>query len=264
MRTYKLLFFSFLNLFFWGTISAQAQKMQDVVYLHDGSILKGQVLEFQPEGKIRVEILGGSVLVYPASAVKELKKEPVPNNLLAPESPKATVGIPLKTKGIYLMSQIHANVGKDYNYQIQGGTGFTHIVGYQFNQWFGLGLGAGFSSIGNKTFAPIFSEARGHFSKDASGFFYSLAAGYAYAFKHSTDQFGFSNNNTKAKGGMWVYPAFGYRFKSSKKMNACLDLGYCIQKASYDYNSPDWAGNPNIYTEDNTWKRLTLRFGILF
>lgn len=264
MRTYKLLIFSFLNLFFWGAISAQAQKMQDVVYLHDGSILKGQVLAFQPEGKIRVEILGGSVLVYPASAVKELKKEPVPTNLLTNESPKATEGIPLKTKGLYSVSQAHANFGKDYNYQIQVGTGISQTVGYQFNQWIGLGLGTGFSSIGNKSFVPIFSEARGYFSKDVSGFFYSLAAGYAYAFKHGIDQFSFSNNNTKAEGGLWVYPAIGYRFKSSKKMNACLDLGYCIQKASYEYNAPDWTGNPTVYTEDNTWKRLTLRFGILF
>jgi hypothetical protein len=264
MCKYKLLIFIFLNLFCWGIISAQTQKMQDVVYLHDGSILKGQVLEFQPEGKIKIEIVGGSILVYPASAVKELRKETITvlEHLHLPAKPSTS--LPLKTKGLYSVSQVHANFGKDYNYQTQVGTGISQTVGYQFNQWIGLGLGAGFSSIGNKSFVPIFSEARGYFSKDVSGFFYSLAAGYAYAFKHSADQFGFSNSNTKAKGGLWVYPAIGYRFKSSKKMNACLDLGYCIQKASYEYNSPDWTGNPNIYTEDNTWKRLTLRFGILF
>jgi hypothetical protein len=262
MCTYKLLIFSFLNLFFWDTISAQAQKMQDVVYLHDGSILKGQVLEFQPEGKIKIEIVGGSILVYPASAVKELRKETITVIEHFPANP--STGLSLKTKGLYLMSQAHANLGKDYNYQTQVGTGISQTVGYQFNQWIGLGLGAGFSSIGNKSFVPVFSEARGYFSKDASGFFYSLAAGYAYAFKHSADQFSFSNNNTKAKGGTWVYPAIGYRFKSSKKMNACLDLGYCIQKASYEYNAPDWTGSLTVYTEDNTWKRLTLRFGILF
>ena len=55
--------------------SAQQQSMQDVVYLKNGSIIKGLVLEQVPDKSIKIQTRDGSILVYDMKEVEKIKKE---------------------------------------------------------------------------------------------------------------------------------------------------------------------------------------------
>ena len=100
-----------------------AQKgMQDVVYLKNGSIIRGMVIEQVPGVSIKVETADKSVFVYPMDEVEKITKEPAVRSSVA-----------------------NAGIGKGYEGLVQVGYGigvglygedrakFNFINGYRFN-----------------------------------------------------------------------------------------------------------------------------------
>jgi len=56
---------------------AYAQKdLQDVVYLHNGSVIRGTVVEFTPGGEVRIRTADGSLFVFNMADVQRVVKEP--------------------------------------------------------------------------------------------------------------------------------------------------------------------------------------------
>ena len=54
---------------------AQSPQTIDVIYLKDGSIIKGKILEIIPDETIKIESAGGNVFVFRMSQIKSVKKE---------------------------------------------------------------------------------------------------------------------------------------------------------------------------------------------
>ena len=69
-KTLALLAFALMSV---GSVSAQS--LQDVVYLKNGSIIRGVVIEQVPDGNVKVQTADGSVLVYPMTEVQKIQKE---------------------------------------------------------------------------------------------------------------------------------------------------------------------------------------------
>lgn len=55
---------------------ANAQEMEDVVYLKNGSIIRGTIIELVPDSFVKIQTIGGSVFVYQMSEVIKITKEP--------------------------------------------------------------------------------------------------------------------------------------------------------------------------------------------
>lgn len=56
---------------------ASAQQLEDVVYLKNGSIIRGVITEQIPGKSIKIQTLGGSLFIYQISEVDRMTKEPV-------------------------------------------------------------------------------------------------------------------------------------------------------------------------------------------
>ena len=56
---------------------AAAQQYQDVVYLKDGSIIRGVIIEQIPNESLKIQTQGGSIFVFKMSEVIKIVKEPV-------------------------------------------------------------------------------------------------------------------------------------------------------------------------------------------
>jgi len=68
-----------------GSVLAQAPAGQvDVLYLKNGSIVRGQVLELNPAGDVRIRTADGNVFSYPMSDVERVAKEDAPATVLPP------------------------------------------------------------------------------------------------------------------------------------------------------------------------------------
>ncbi|MBR5042524.1 MAG: hypothetical protein IKX67_04730 [Bacteroidales bacterium] len=61
--------------------AAIAQQYRDVVYLKNGSIIKGDVIEQVTGGNIKIKTADGSLFVYPSSEVVKIVKEEVKGNV---------------------------------------------------------------------------------------------------------------------------------------------------------------------------------------
>lgn len=67
--------FLLVAILFSGAIFANAQVMQDVVYLKNGSIIRGIIIEQVPNKSLKIKIGDGSVFVYEVADVEKITKE---------------------------------------------------------------------------------------------------------------------------------------------------------------------------------------------
>jgi hypothetical protein len=70
MKNFILLFV----IFFTTQIFAQTQT-RDIVYLKNGSIIKGQIIEMKPAESLKIETADGSLFVYKMSEILKMEKE---------------------------------------------------------------------------------------------------------------------------------------------------------------------------------------------
>jgi sRNA-binding regulator protein Hfq len=71
----KKIFFCFISLLIALTISAQSGKLIDVVYLRNGSILRGIIIEQIPNETIKLQTADGNIFVYKTSEIEKITKE---------------------------------------------------------------------------------------------------------------------------------------------------------------------------------------------
>lgn len=67
---------------------------KEVVYLKNGSIIKGIIVEQVPNESIKIQTADGSIFVYPMSEVQKIAKE-----LVEPEKPATQMGSPMLNVG---------------------------------------------------------------------------------------------------------------------------------------------------------------------
>ena len=75
MKYIKLVIASCLLLLTFSITAQQIEEnMEDVVYLKNGSILRGMIIEMNNE-RVKIEILGGSVFAFQMTEVEKITRE---------------------------------------------------------------------------------------------------------------------------------------------------------------------------------------------
>ncbi len=170
--------------------------MRDVVYLKNGSIIRGKVVEMIPDSTIRIQTADGSVFVYPMKEVEKMTKEEV-----------ATVfqdTLPAKTQ-----------TGRHARTQI------APLIGYGTKDWFSLGFGlrVGATFETGTYFGGIFVYHVGK-SQDLS---YNFGYGVSYSFsvKYNT---------------LYLGPEIGYDARASEDFTVrpYCSFGYLSLMASVE------------------------------
>ncbi len=169
-----LLLFNTLVLFAYSQ-----RNYQDVVYLKNGGIPKGVIIEQTPKISLKIETIEKNVFAYQISEIEKIAKELKQNN-------KVKKGLSKGYKGII-----------EVGYQLGIGSTITDNVkinlinGYQYNPYFSLGIGIGFRVYLNKstesftiennllTF-PIFADIKFNLLDKKASPFISLSPGYSF------------------------------------------------------------------------------------
>ena len=63
----------FMSIFIINPLNAQ--DVEDVIYLKDGSVVRGEIIEFVPEDYYKIRITGGSELVFKINEISKITKE---------------------------------------------------------------------------------------------------------------------------------------------------------------------------------------------
>jgi hypothetical protein len=227
---------------------AQESNQISIVYLHDGSMIKGQVVEDHAKGIVSIKIIDGTELVIPLKTVKNIVK--LKESIKFLEDGKY-----VQTKGWYRilsMGTLTAWEDDEKEFIVWGASLFHLNIGFQFNQYFSFGGGLGID-IYDKEYLPLYADFRGYFLNGKFSPYYAFQIGYS----PSTDIFNNLSVNISSNGGAMIHPSIGIRFASFKNTKLILEAGYKFQ---YDKRVNErWNSIDKI-----VYKRLALKFGILF
>lgn len=230
--------------------TAEAQYYEEVIYLKNGSIIRGDVLE-QTGEQVKIEIEGGSILVYKMSEIKKIIKEQKGVDFQVKEK-----SYKIKDSGFYhaVVFGLLPGTGAEGSFAFGGSLHYT--FGKQFKPILGAGVGVGVDSYiydEIRTIIPIYAEARGYFMKKPFSPYYSLNAGYGFALINDTW------NMTDAKGGIMLHPKIGFRFPSRSNATFITEFGFLYQEAEFTFDG--WSGR---YQDNVSFKRFSMSFGVLF
>ncbi|MFA8342787.1 MAG: hypothetical protein ACEPO8_07410 [Rhodothermaceae bacterium] len=81
----------YILLFLVASISLIAQEKQDVIYLKNGDIIKGEIVENVPNVYVRIELTGGTILTYNYDKIEKFTKEFVKNTSLEKNLNRSTI-----------------------------------------------------------------------------------------------------------------------------------------------------------------------------
>lgn len=219
------------------TLSAQ-QNTEDVIYLKDGGILRGEILEQNPDDYVIIEIIGGNVLVIEMEKISEIKSE----NPVRQEH--------YKTSGYINRSGIDILAGNNNS------TRFTMINGYQFSPRFSSGIGVSFVHYDDPvSLIPIFLDFNFRILKENSSPYLFLRTGYSFSL-HTNDQMEISDHS----GGFMFNPGMGVQLDLVNGVGLYINMGYNVDNLEYEY---DFWANQTV-NENFTFRRINIGFGLVF
>jgi len=228
----------------------------DALYLNNGSVLRGKVLESTPGKGVKIEIVGNNVLVIPENEIQKIvMREGTTETKTQPEQPE-------QASKIEIFPQIHLFGGAD-----QSG-GVTTAVTYKFPFRLSAGVGTGVEWF-NGAKLPVFANV--HYKilpGTLSPFFYGQA-GYAFSIETSQGDYNYYyGSNQKNHGGFLAGIGAGLSKDISANTAITFSIGYRYQqiKITSEYNAY-YDNDPNhVIKSDRTEKfnRIALSVGIKF
>jgi len=293
MKTLRLI--SLTTIFAILSIIAFAQQnMEDVVYLKNGNIYRGLIIEQVPGETLKIQTVGGNVFTVVVTDIAKITKE----NKVADEQPaprdyergnmhsgnyyhskdSARRQYQFRKKGYFFQGQLLLE-------NLQGGVRIVN--GYKFGRFGYIGIGIGIDMLGNTPFTSVSSNGGPSFnSNDISGVylplylyyegdilkkritpFYTLEAGYCLS-PGGGMPFDMGNNFSERRGGAMGGVGFGAKFNTRRKVNFSLlaNLNFKnIHYRNYLYYYDDMGNYSEGYSSGNVMAIIPgIRFGIGF
>lgn len=273
MKAYKYLWL-ILILCCLPILSNAQEVREDVVYLKNGSVYRGMIVEEVFNVSLTIEdanrINHKVDLSEVARITKEFKTTTVKKDSAAstisntPTFPDLPRGSP--------MSRVHREKppfiypARTAMFQTEIGAGFLNIgvrftAGYRFGQFGILGAGAGFYGFdqgisrdyaGDEQFKgwyfPLYLYYSGDILRKRVTPFYALEAGYAFHYTANVNYLSVSLDNPKYenKGGATGAVSFGVCLYSRRRVSASWALNLDIQQMQNKYSNYSNSGGQNV------------------
>ncbi|MCJ7448805.1 MAG: hypothetical protein MUO72_14045 [Bacteroidales bacterium] len=225
-----------------------AQKKKDALYLKNGSIIYGKLIEIT-ENQYKIQASDGSLFIYPYSDVDKLVKE---SPLFAGRKED---GLGIAIEAGFLAGAQNTQYAVPFSFNFMGS--------YTINTKGIISLGSGVEFLG-AAYTPLFFELK-YLLKDkkTSPFLFARGGGLLHLGAEEGDPY---NNNEydkkNYKGGLSC--AFGTGISWAKEdFETYLSFAYRYALTSYvqkTYNN----GTYYDYTYEDTYRRLEIKFGFRF
>jgi hypothetical protein len=222
-----------------------SQNYQDVIFLKNGSIIRGVIIEQVPNVSIKIETADRNVFVYQMNEIEKLTKERRKGFRSNNNNDFDEYDEELGYKGI---------VGFGYAFGV-GDWGMDRfklqfINSWQLNPYFALGFGTGvhYYLDAEAALIPLFADFRSSFLPGKVSPYVSLGLGYSFDASDGFEGVGFLLNLTA-----------GVNIKTSPKNSIHIGLGYEMQKMPFYYDSYYYYDE---FTENSG--AISLNFGFSF
>lgn len=144
------------------TAITHAQQMEDVIYLKNGSVIHGVIIEQIPNISIKIKTHDGNVMAYKYEDIEKFTKEEFNGSLYRDNS--------YKTIGDYGFKEKKFFIGVKAGYGDWGSVTYGLSADYAISNYFGIGLDVAYTS---------WNESGGtYFGLDTSNTYYTLSYSY--------------------------------------------------------------------------------------
>jgi len=217
-----------------------AQK-EDVVYLKNGSIFRGKIIENTAGVSTRIEMIGRNVMVIPEADIQRIVfNEPIP-----------FVEQEKKMSPVELTSNVSFYGGSNNT------AGFTFITSYRLPCRLALGAGVGIEWF-EKQQLPFIADIRYFPLKGSVSPFVYGQFGYSIPLsKHPEGEY------SDFYGGVLAGTGVGLRLNFQNRNAVSFSLGYRYQRAKTVYNNFYWYYSSETVKIDE-FNRLTFSMGFVF
>lgn len=220
-------------------LHCMAQNYTEVVYLKNGSIIRGIIIEQVPNSSLKIQTADGSIFAYSMDEVVKITKEVGASRnkyerFGEKKSLKGYKGF-VETGYIFDLSDCNAN-----RFELST----TH--GYQFNNYLFVGGGAGinFYTDADLYSVPLFASFRANFMNKKITPFADIKSGYTVGDVE----------------GAFVTVGLGVRFALAKKMALNLKLEYAYQEYDYEY----YYSSSSYYYDNESINGIGIKLGFEF
>jgi hypothetical protein len=238
----KLIFISIL--LFIIVLQSYGQKTKDVLYLKNGSMIYGTLMEISNE-QYKLKGSDGSIFIFPTSDVDRYAKE-VPSFAGR------------KKSGMTFALEAGLMIGAQSN-EYKAPFSFNAIAGYTIEKNHMAGIGTGAEFLG-KTFVPLFLEYKYTIrDKRVSPFLFARGGALIHVGPDEESDNTYYYYNKEYKGGATLTLGTGLSW-ATEGLETYLSFAYRYAQTSYiqtDYNHQD-------ITYENNYNRLEVKFGFRF
>lgn len=251
--------------------TAFAQRaMQDVFYLKNGSVLRGQQLINTTDDKLSIELQGGSIFVFAKEEVDSVTHENANKaqlKLIKNNYYRRNRGYRNMTElGIIYGTNLKQEETDPYNYYGTNGDDIgmsLHTVnGYQWWPYLYTGVGMGIDRYISykQSFSPFYVRLASEFLKKRVTPYVFLDGGYALMWKQkSTDYVSYQN-----KGGLYLSAGAGVRIYTNSRASVLLSASYKRTVSQTRWQYTYYENDGTYYTIDRTYQRLSINLGVSF
>jgi len=223
------------------TFCQETLEYKDKIYLRNGSILVGKVIQYDPEDSVILKIQDGNTMTFPSTMVKKVKMESKDETLKV---------YTFRQNTFYTRSQLSVLYKKENH-----GISLSQSFGFQFDHWLAAGAGIGLDNYQiaqGYNLMPVFIEIRSFLLKQNLTPYFSFRAGYGFAFADE------DAGQTIAKGSFFINPTLGYRLSGGRPY---IDIfcGAKFQQASYETRD-SWSKS----TLDYQYRRYDIGIAMTF
>ena len=227
------------------------ENFEDVVYLKNGNIIRGMIIEQQIGKTVKIQTRDRNVFLFAVDEIEKITKEPLPEEILVEPKMAPTLDRHSSSRNRYYgILRIGFRNGEDHTL-----FNANFIDGAKFGNYFSSGFGFGYDNYPNGGMLPIFLDLRGYFlTKPIVPSIY-LDVGYSLAWVE--------NENGVNWGGFMLATGAGIQVPISGDFSVLANVGYKMQKAKERW----YYGGYWYYWDEKrtvTYDFFTVDFGITF
>ena len=221
---------------------------EDVIYLENGEIYRGKILNEPESDTVRIETAGRNVKIAPRSSVREITREEIPSEKHFKKS-----GFINQTGFAVLYGENGENISAQRD---ETKFRLEMVNGYQINPWVSAGLGKGLVKypIDPLYLIPVFADIKVRLSNKNIAPFFFARGGYIFTFK--------SKGATYIKehsGEYTINGGFGVRFDGDR------DYGWYI-KGGFNMDNIVFSREVGIRIVENhnSFRSMSIGAGVSF
>ena len=227
-----------------SSYSLNGQKLKDVLYLKNGSIIYGTLMEIT-DNQYKLRTSDGSLFIYGSDEVEKYIKE------ASHFEGRRESGMGFALEAGFLIGSQSSRYALPFS--------FNFLGEYTFKTLNSIGIGSGVEFIG-QTYTPLFLEYKHLFSENKSTPFIFFRGGAIFYLgdDENTDSYNYYYNR-EYRGGPSITAGTGISW-CKDEFETYLSFAYRFAHTSYtETNNP---GFETVYK--TSYNRLEIKFGFLF